>query len=70
MANLTYANMGISSMAGAVSSNTIKNKDYTEFFDKEIEKEIVDKTGILQRRLAPPHLMASDLCFHAAKKLL
>jgi len=69
MANLSYENIGVSAMAGAVPSNTINNIDYTDFFDKEVVKEIVDKTGIEQRRFAPPHLTASDLCFHAAKKL-
>lgn len=69
MANLSYKDIGISAMAGAVPSNTINNLEYTEFFDKEVVKEIVEKTGIKERRFAPPHLTASDLCFHAAKKL-
>ena len=69
MANLSYKNIGITSMSAAIPSNIINNLDYTEFFDKEIVKEIVDKTGIIQRRFAPPHLTSSDLCFHAAKQL-
>lgn len=69
MANLTYENIGISSMAGAVPSNTINNLEYTEFFDKDVVKDIIEKTGIKERRFAPAHLTASDLCFHAAKKL-
>mgnify|MGYP001160066450 CR=1 FL=1 len=44
MANLSYENIGISAMAGAVPSNTINNLEYTEFFDKEVVKEIVAKT--------------------------
>jgi 3-oxoacyl-[acyl-carrier-protein] synthase-3 len=69
MANLRYENIGITSMAAAIPSNIINNLEYTEFFDAKIVKEIVNKTGIIERRFAPAHVTASDLCFHAAKQL-
>jgi 3-oxoacyl-[acyl-carrier-protein] synthase-3 len=69
MAYLNYKNIGISAMAGAVPANTVRNIESTEFFDEDVVRDIVAKTGIKERRFAPPHITASDLCFHAAKKL-
>lgn len=70
MAFVTYHNTGIAGMAAAVPANTIDNYAYTEHFDAESVREIVDKTGIRERRFAPPGICASDLCFAAAERLL
>lgn len=70
MANLTFKNVGITGMAAAVPKNTIDNYEYTEFFQKEDVKEIVDKVGIKERRFAPEGMCASDLCFAAAEQLI
>src|SRR5699024_7580611 len=47
-----------------------KNREYTAHFDAETVAEIVEKTGIEERRFAPEGMTASDLCFAAADKLL
>jgi len=69
MAELTFEHIGISCMAGAVPKNLIKNRDYTEHFPADAVKEIVDKTGVEERRFAVEGQTASDLCFAAAEQI-
>ena len=70
MALLKFNNVGIAGMAACVPANVIYNYNYTQFFSAADAKEITDKTGILERRFALPGVTASDLCFHAAEKLI
>jgi 3-oxoacyl-[acyl-carrier-protein] synthase III len=70
MAFLNFNEIGISGLSAAVPANTIKNLEYTQYFPYEDVKQIVEKTGILERRFAPPNMTASDLCYAAADKLL
>ena len=70
MAYLKFENIGVSGMAAAVPANVIDNYKYTEYFDKESVKDVVDKIGIKERRFADKDTCASDLCFAAADKLL
>lgn len=70
MALIHFENVGIAGLAAAVPANTIDNYGYTEFFDAESVREIVDKVGIKERRFAPPGMCASDLCFSAAERLI
>ena len=70
MARLQFSNTGITGMAAAVPSNVIDNLLYTEHFPAEDVKEIVEKTGIMQRRFAPEGMCASDLCQAAAERLI
>ncbi|MBT3546866.1 MAG: ketoacyl-ACP synthase III [Flavobacterium sp.] len=70
MPKITYNNIGITAISAAIPKNTIKNLEYTNHFDENVVKEIVDKTGIKERRFAPDHLTSSDLCYHAAEKLI
>jgi len=69
MAELTFEHIGISCMAGAVPKNLIKNRDYTEHFPADAVKEIVDKTGVEERRFTVEGQTASDLCFAAAEQI-
>lgn len=70
MALLKFKNIGISGIAAAVPKKIIENYSYTEHFDREVVKEIVDKIGIKERRFADENTCSSDLCFAAATKLL
>ncbi len=70
MAFLQFQGVGISAIAAAVPQNTIKNLEYTQYFKQEDVAEIVEKTGIVERRFAPDDMCASDLCFAAAEKLI
>ena len=70
MAYLKFNNVGITGISAAVPKNTIDNYNYTQFFNKEDVKDIVDKVGIRERRFASDGMCASDLCFAAAEKLI
>lgn len=70
MALLQYNNIGLSAIAGAVPANKIDNYQFTDHFDVEMVKEVVDKVGVYERRIADEDTTASDLCFAAAEKLL
>lgn len=70
MAFLQYEGVGITAMSAAVPKRIIVNREYTEVFTKEEANEIVNKTGIEQRRFADENTCSSDLCFAAAEKLI
>ena len=70
MAFLQYEGVGITAMSAAVPKRIIVNREYTEVFTKEEAAEIVDKTGIEQRRFADANTCSSDLCLAAAEKLI
>ena len=69
MAELNFKNIGITSIAGAVPKQIIKNRAYTTHFDEKVANEIVNKTGVEERRFATSEQTASDLCFAAAEQL-
>lgn len=70
MALVSFNNIGISALSGAVPRNVIKNYEYTEVFSAEEVKDVVDKIGIVERRFADADTCSSDLCFAAAEKLI
>lgn len=70
MANLQFDNIGITAMAGAVPANKINNYKFTEYFPANVVKEVVDKVGVYERRVADDKTCASDLCFSAATQLI
>ena len=70
MAYLQYEGVGITALSAAVPKRIIANREYTEVFTKEEVAEIVDKTGIEQRRFADQNTCSSDLCLAAAERLI
>ena len=70
MAYLQYEGVGITAMSAAVPRRVVKGREYTEVFSQEEANEIVDKTGIEERRFADAETCSSDLCFAAAEKLI
>lgn len=70
MAYLQFDGVGIAALAAAVPKRVIKNREYTEVFTKEEAEEIVEKTGIEERRFADENTCSSDLCLAAAEKLI
>ncbi len=70
MPTISFQNVGIAGLAAAVPKNTIDNYSYTQYFDAESVKDVVDKVGIKKRRFAPEGMTSSDLCFAAAEQLL
>lgn len=69
MAKLIFENVGIKALAAAVPKRIINNYEYTDYFTAEEVKQVVEKTGVFQRRFASPDTCSSDLCFVAAEKL-
>lgn len=70
MAIMTFDGVGIKALAAAIPHTIIKNYEYTEYFDAETVKQIVDKVGIYERRFADEETCSSDLCYAAAEKLI
>ena len=70
MAYLQYEGVGITAMSAAVPRRVVKGREYTAVFSQEEANEIVDKTGIEERRFADAETCSSDLCFAAADKLI
>lgn len=70
MAYLSYEGVGITAMSAAVPKRVVKNRKYTEVFSAQEANDIVDKTGIEERRFADEETCSSDLCFAAAEKLI
>lgn len=70
MAYLQFDGVGIAAISAAVPNRVIKNREYTECFSKEEADEIVDKTGIEERRFADDATCSSDLCLAAAERLI
>lgn len=70
MALLQYKNIGISALSASVPRCIIDNYKYTEHFQEDEVRKIVDKVGIYERRFADENTCSSDLCFAAAEKLI
>ena len=70
MAYLQFEGVGITAMSAAVPKRVVKNREYTEVFSQEEANEIVEKTGIEERRFSDVETCSSDLCFAAAEKLI
>lgn len=70
MPSLRFSGIGISGIQAAVPERKIINIEQTDFFDAESVAEIVEKTGIEERRFAPEGMCASDYCLAAAEKLV
>ncbi|HNQ61914.1 MAG: 3-oxoacyl-(acyl-carrier-protein) synthase 3 [Bacteroidetes bacterium ADurb.Bin145] len=70
MGLLSFHNVGISGLAGAVPRHIINNYDYDLYFKKENIREIIEKIGVKERRFADMNTCSSDLCYAAAERLL
>lgn len=70
MALISFNGVGIRGLAAAVPKQVVNNYEYTQYFDKDSVREIVEKTGIKERRFAPANICSSDLCFEAAERLI
>lgn len=70
MAILHFDNLGIAALSAAIPKTIINNYQYTDYFNPEMVKQVVDKIEIYQRRFADSETCSSDLCYHAAEKLI
>ena len=70
MAIIKLNNVGISAIAACVPINKQINKESFPWFKENELLEIIESTGIRERRIADVNTCASDLCFAAAEKLI
>ncbi len=66
---LNIKNISIKGIAATVPKKVVHNSDYPYLTEKE-KNFITKNIGIHSRRITAPDTTASDLCFHAAVKLL
>lgn len=69
MALFKINNVSIKGISTCVPKEKIVTKDYELFNDSELEL-FIKSVGITERRVAPFEISTSDLCFHAAEKLI
>lgn len=67
---MTFSGVGITALSAAIPKNVINNYEYTQYFDADQVKQVVDKVGIYERRFADAKTCSSDLCFAAAERLI
>jgi len=70
MANIMFKNVGISGISACVPINKKKNSELKKFFPEKDIKEIIETTGINEKRVVEKGVTASDLCYKAAEILL
>ena len=70
MAKITFHGVGIKALSACVPSDVVYNKDLGYLIPEEEIEKTINNIGIEQRRIAPSNVMASDLCFKAAQRLM
>lgn len=70
MAIMKFCGVGVSALSAAIPRTIIDNYKYTQYFDEEQVRQVVDKVGIYERRFADKDTCSSDLCYAAAEKLI
>ncbi len=69
MALFKINNVRIKGISSCVPKDKIFTKDY-EYFNEQEHDLFVKSVGITERRVAPFEISTSDLCYHAAEKLI
>lgn len=62
-------NVSIKGISNCVPKDVVFTKDY-EYFNEQEQELFVKSVGITERRVAPFEISTSDLCYHAAEKLI
>ena len=70
MAKITFHGVGIKALSACVPPEVIYNKDLGYLIPKEEIEKTINNIGIIERRIAAPDVMASDLCYKAAQQLM
>lgn len=70
MAIIKYKNVGIRAMSACVPSKVIFNRDLVSIMSEEEVTKMIESVGIHERRICDDDVLASDLCYKAAKKLM
>ena len=70
MAFQQLSNVKISGISACVPKEIENNKGSAIFLSNEDSEKFILTTGISERRIAPSDICSSDLCYHAAEKLI
>ena len=70
MAKITFHGVGVKAISACVPPEIVYNKDLGYLIPEEEIEKTINNIGIEQRRIAAPDVMASDLCYKAAKQLM
>jgi 3-oxoacyl-[acyl-carrier-protein] synthase-3 len=70
MAKITFHGVGIKALSACVPPEVIYNKDLGHLIPEEEIEKTINNIGIIERRIAAPDVMASDLCYKAAQQLM
>jgi len=70
MATIRYNNVGIKAMSACVPARRFDNRKLGDDYPKEEVEHIIGNIGVLERRLAPADITASDLAVKAAIRLM
>ncbi len=70
MSNLEFSGIQLTGIAACVPRRVDKISDHTDLFSEEELRQFTQQVGIAERRLVDETTCTSDLCFHAAEKLL
>lgn len=70
MAKISFHGVGIRALSACVPATVVHNKDLGYLIPEEEIEKTINNIGIEERRIADDDVMASDLCFKAAKQLM
>ena len=70
MAKITFHGVGIKAVAACVPKEIVNNRDLGYLIPEEEIEKTINNIGIVERRIAPDDVTASDLCFKAAQQLM
>ena len=70
MAFQIISNVKISGISACVPKNVERNIDSNLFHNVEDANKFINTTGIIEKRVVSSSITSSDLCFHAAEKLI
>jgi len=70
MATITYHGVGIKALNACVPPDIAYNKDLGYLIPEEEIEKTINNIGIEERRIAADDVMASDLCYKAARRLM
>ena len=70
MAKITFHGVGIKALSACVPPEVVYNKDLGYLIPEEEIEKTINNIGIVERRIAAPNVMASDLCYKAAQQLM
>ena len=70
MAYLNVKNVRIAGLAGCVPSKSEENRGLSVFDSIEDSEKFIKATGVERRRVADDSVTTSDMCYHAAEKVI